>query len=141
MKAQRALGLALSWPGITSTVLIDVAVLALASRLPRAPQPAAWWVGMAAATGGRWMYVPTAAVNRIVPRSRASLGCFISRCFAEGGGKAVMGKKLELASAAANDTEHDYASTAVRAAFICHGDGDHRFAMVGLLGVTTERKQ
>jgi hypothetical protein len=78
---------------------------------------------MAAATGGPWMYVPTAAVNHIVSRSHASLGFFISRCFAEGRGKAVMSKKLELASAAAIDTECDYAWTAVRAAVICHGDG------------------
>ena len=34
MKAQRRLGLALSWPRITSAFLIDVAVLVLASHLP-----------------------------------------------------------------------------------------------------------
>jgi len=37
MKAQRRLGLALSWPWITSAFLVDVAVLALASHLPDAP--------------------------------------------------------------------------------------------------------
>lgn len=50
MKAQRRLGLALSWPWITSVFLIDVAVLALANHLPApAPQPLAWWVGVAVA--------------------------------------------------------------------------------------------
>jgi GT2 family glycosyltransferase len=73
-------------------------------------------IRMAAATGGRWMYVPTATINHIVPRSRASLRFFISRCFAEGRGKAVMAKKLELVSATAIDTERDYACTAVRVA-------------------------
>jgi GT2 family glycosyltransferase len=73
-------------------------------------------IRMAAATGGRWMYVPTATINHIVPRSRASLGFFISRCFAEGRGKAVMVKKLELVSAAAINTERDYAWKAVRVA-------------------------
>jgi hypothetical protein len=52
-----------------------------------------------------------------------------------------MSKKLELASAAAIDTERDYAWTAVRAAVICHGDGTTGLPMVGLLGETTERKQ
>jgi hypothetical protein len=43
MKAQRRFGLALSWPPITSAFLVDVAVLVLASHLPRAPQTVAWW--------------------------------------------------------------------------------------------------
>jgi len=37
MKAQHRLGLALSWPRITSAFLVDVAVLVLASHLPDAP--------------------------------------------------------------------------------------------------------
>jgi type VII secretion protein EccE len=49
MKAQRRLGLALSWPRITSAFLIDVAMLVTASRLPDAAQPVAWWVGVAVA--------------------------------------------------------------------------------------------
>jgi type VII secretion protein EccE len=44
MKAQRRLGLALSWPRVTSAFLLDVAVLVLASHLP-----IAWWVGVAGA--------------------------------------------------------------------------------------------
>ena len=49
MKAQRRLGLALSWPWITSAFLTDVAVLVLASHLPGARQTVAWWVGVAVA--------------------------------------------------------------------------------------------
>jgi type VII secretion protein EccE len=49
MKAQRRLGLAPSWPRITSAFLIDVALLVLASHLPRVPHTVAWWVGVAVA--------------------------------------------------------------------------------------------
>ena len=49
MKAQRRLGLDLSWPRITSAFLLDVAVLALASHLPGARQTVAWWHGVAVA--------------------------------------------------------------------------------------------
>jgi type VII secretion protein EccE len=49
MKAEPALGLALSWPRITAAFLLDVAVLALASHFPRAPHTVAWWVGVAVA--------------------------------------------------------------------------------------------
>src|SRR5271166_2757368 len=49
MKAQRRLGLALSWPRVTSVFLIDVAVLVLASHFPRVPQTVAWWGGVAVA--------------------------------------------------------------------------------------------
>jgi hypothetical protein len=47
MKAQRRLGLALSWPRITSVFLLDVAVVVLASHLPGAQQTVAWWYGFA----------------------------------------------------------------------------------------------
>ena len=49
MKAQRRLGLALSWRWITPAFLTDVAVLVLASHFPRVPQTVAWWVGVAVA--------------------------------------------------------------------------------------------
>ena len=50
LKAQRRLGLALSWPWITTAFLIDVAVLVLASHLPVPASPTlAWWVGVAVA--------------------------------------------------------------------------------------------
>jgi type VII secretion protein EccE len=49
MKAQRRLGLALSWPWITSAFLTDVAVLVLASHLSGARQTVTWWVGVAVA--------------------------------------------------------------------------------------------
>ena len=52
MKAQRRLGLALSWPWITSAFLTDVAVLVLASHLPGARQTVAWWVSIAVAAVG-----------------------------------------------------------------------------------------
>jgi GT2 family glycosyltransferase len=71
-------------------------------------------IRMAAAAGGRWMYVPTAIVDHVVPRSRTSLGYFVSRCFAEGRGKALMSMNLESASII--DTERDYARSTVRAA-------------------------
>jgi hypothetical protein len=59
MKAQRRLGLAFSWPRITSVFLLDVAVLILVSHLPRAPQTVAWWVGVAVAAGVTIAAVPT----------------------------------------------------------------------------------
>jgi hypothetical protein len=46
MTAQPRLGLARSWPRITSVFLIDVAALILATHLPRAPQIVARWVGV-----------------------------------------------------------------------------------------------
>jgi len=49
MKAQRALGLDLSWPRITSAFLLDVAVLALANHVPGTRQTVAWWYGAAVA--------------------------------------------------------------------------------------------
>ena len=49
MKAQRRLGLALSWPRITAAFVADVAVLVLASHFPGAPHNVAWWVGVGVA--------------------------------------------------------------------------------------------
>lgn len=51
MKAQRVVGLTLSWPRLTSVFLIDVAVLVLARHWPGGSQTAtyAWWVGVAVA--------------------------------------------------------------------------------------------
>ncbi|MDI3315805.1 MAG: type VII secretion protein EccE [Mycobacterium sp.] len=50
-KAQHWLGLAWSWPRLTTVFLIDVALLALASHLPDAWQAhhIGWWVGVALA--------------------------------------------------------------------------------------------
>jgi type VII secretion protein EccE len=59
MKAQRRLGLALSWPRLTSVFLTDVAVLALASHVPGAPQTDAWWAGVAVAAVLTIAMVPT----------------------------------------------------------------------------------
>ncbi|MGH3637237.1 MAG: hypothetical protein ACRDTS_24760, partial [Mycobacterium sp.] len=49
MMAQPRLGLALSWPRITSAFLTDVAVLVLASHLSGAGRTVAWWLGVAVA--------------------------------------------------------------------------------------------
>jgi type VII secretion protein EccE len=49
MKAEPRLGLALSWPRITSAFLFDVAVLVLARHWPGAQQAVAWWVGVGVA--------------------------------------------------------------------------------------------
>lgn len=56
-------------------------------------------IRIAAITGGHWIYVPAALINHEVPSSRASLKFFVSRCFAEGGGKALMSQRLESSSA------------------------------------------
>ncbi|MDT5354430.1 MAG: hypothetical protein QOJ56_2962 [Mycobacterium sp.] len=59
MKAQRRLGLALSWPRITSVFLTDVAVLVLASHLPGARETVALWYGIAVAAVVTAATVPT----------------------------------------------------------------------------------
>lgn len=49
MKAQRKLGLALSWSRVTTIFLIDILILVLASHCPQAWQGdnrVAWWVGV-----------------------------------------------------------------------------------------------
>jgi type VII secretion protein EccE len=49
MKAQRSLGLALSWPRLTAVFLVDVLILVLASHCPdswQAQHHVAWWVGV-----------------------------------------------------------------------------------------------
>ena len=49
MKAQRRLGLALSWPRVTAVFLIDIVILVLASHCPdswQANHHVAWWVGV-----------------------------------------------------------------------------------------------
>ncbi len=49
MKAQRRLGLALSWPRVTAVFVADVAVLILASHFPGVPEKVAWWLGVTVA--------------------------------------------------------------------------------------------
>jgi type VII secretion protein EccE len=49
MRAQRPLGLALSWASITSAFLIDVGLLVLAGQFLGGPQSATWWVVVAVA--------------------------------------------------------------------------------------------
>jgi type VII secretion protein EccE len=49
MKAQRSLGLALSWPRVTAVFLVDLLILVVASHCPESWQGdhrVAWWVGV-----------------------------------------------------------------------------------------------
>jgi glycosyltransferase involved in cell wall biosynthesis len=69
-----------------------------------------------AASGGRWMYVPTATINHSIPRSRVSMGFFVRRCFAEGRGKGVMANNLGSASVVG--VERNYAWAVLRAAAV-----------------------
>ncbi len=49
MKAQRSLGLALSWPRVTAVFLVDIVILLVASHCPQSwqgEQHIAWWVGV-----------------------------------------------------------------------------------------------
>jgi GT2 family glycosyltransferase len=71
-------------------------------------------IRISAATGGHWMYVPSAVILHDVPADRASASFFVSRCYAEGAGKAVM--RRHLASASAIDTERDYTRSVALAA-------------------------
>lgn len=70
-------------------------------------------IRMTLASGGHWMYVPDAIILHDVPADRASLGFFLRRCYAEGAGKAAMGRYL--ANTVATGNEHDYVRTILRA--------------------------
>jgi glucosyl-dolichyl phosphate glucuronosyltransferase len=48
---------------------------------------------MSRAGGGRWIYVPGAVVDHVVPRERATMRYLISRCYDEGRGKVCMGRR------------------------------------------------
>jgi GT2 family glycosyltransferase len=71
-------------------------------------------IRMSAANHGQWMYVPSAVIYHEVPASRASISFFVSRCYAEGAGKALMRNNLDSDSAI--DTERDYARRVALAA-------------------------
>jgi GT2 family glycosyltransferase len=43
-----------------------------------------------AATGGKWMFVPTAVIDHVVPPGRDDLRYFVRRCWQEGRGKIAM---------------------------------------------------
>lgn len=64
-------------------------------------------IRMAVSSGGHWMYVPSAVIEHVVPRERASLQFFMSRCVAEGAGKAAM--RSALAVQGSTDAEIAYA--------------------------------
>jgi type VII secretion protein EccE len=59
MKAQRTLGLTLSWPSITSAFLFDVAVLIVACHLPSTRHTVAFWYGVAVAAVVTALALPT----------------------------------------------------------------------------------
>jgi glucosyl-dolichyl phosphate glucuronosyltransferase len=44
------------------------------------------------ASGGRWVYVPKAVVDHVVPRERATMRYLMTRCYDEGRGKVHMGR-------------------------------------------------
>jgi cellulose synthase/poly-beta-1,6-N-acetylglucosamine synthase-like glycosyltransferase len=71
-------------------------------------------IRMSALSGGRWIYSPSAIIKHEVPPNRASLRFFVARCFAEGGGKALMSQRL--GPAATLELEIRYAKRAVRSA-------------------------
>lgn len=78
MKAQRRLGLDLSWPRITGVFVIDVAVLALVSNVPESwqTQHIAWWVGVAVAVV---VALVTLVTYRRVPLASALAGRVLGR--------------------------------------------------------------
>ena len=83
------------------------------------------------ATGGRWMYVPSAVIFHDVPPGRTSFRFFISRCFSEGAGKAVM--RAHLATGSAVQTEHAYVRTAALAAIKRFGSSRRTSILQGLV--------
>jgi glucosyl-dolichyl phosphate glucuronosyltransferase len=48
---------------------------------------------MSRVSGGRWVYVPQAVVDHIVPRERATVRYLMTRCFDEGRGKVHMSRR------------------------------------------------
>lgn len=73
--------------------------------IPR-PEDTDLCIRISSATGGRWMYVPSAVIYHDVPPTRTSLRFFISRCYSEGLGKALMRKTLAAASVLDVEREH-----------------------------------
>jgi cellulose synthase/poly-beta-1,6-N-acetylglucosamine synthase-like glycosyltransferase len=79
-------------------------------------------IRMSEKTGKHWMYVPSAVILHDVPAGRSSFRFFISRCYSEGAGKALM--RTNLDSSATVQTEHDYVREVALAAL-------RRLAQVG----------
>jgi GT2 family glycosyltransferase len=57
------------------------------------------------ATGGKWMFVPTAVIDHVVPPGRDNLRYFVRRCWQEGRGKIAM---AGLNSGDSLSSERDY---------------------------------
>ncbi|HEY1488025.1 MAG TPA: glycosyltransferase [Micromonosporaceae bacterium] len=98
---------------------------------------------LAAASGGRWMYVPAAEVEHPVPRERTRFRAFISRCYAEGRGKVEMARLLAGSAAPALESERTYLRRTLPHAVgrglaaAAHGEGVRHLAVAGatLFGV------
>lgn len=71
-------------------------------------------IRMSEATSKHWMYVPDAVIVHDVPVQRTSLGFFVTRCFSEGSGKALMRTNLDSSSAV--NAEYNYAQEVALAA-------------------------
>jgi GT2 family glycosyltransferase len=65
---------------------------------------------LAAASNGRWMYVPAAEIEHPVPHERTRFSAFLSRCYAEGRGKVEMARLLSGSSAPSLSSERTYLS-------------------------------
>jgi len=61
---------------------------------------------MSKATGGRWMYVPSARIDHPVPTARTTVRFFLGRCFSEGRGKVELGRLNDGRESL--DSERDY---------------------------------
>lgn len=90
-------------------------------------------IRMSAVADGRWVYAPSAVIHHDVPRSRASLGFLTSRCFAEGGGKALMSLRLE--SATSIDVERGYVLATTKTALRRLFSRDAATSLTGLVMV------
>jgi len=65
---------------------------------------------LAEASGGHWMYVPSAQIEHPVEAERATFAAFMSRCYAEGRGKVAMARLL---TGPALDSERSYLSRTI----------------------------
>lgn len=68
--------------------------------------------------GGRWVYVPTAAIEHTVPGDRATFGFYVRRCYAEGRGKIEL--RDVIGDADVLDTERDYLRRTIPLGFLRH---------------------
>ena len=96
----------------------------------------------ASAPGRRWIYVPDALVDHLVPASRCTLRFFLLRSFSEGRGKVEM--SMRLASDRDLGSESDYLRRTIPMgiarnvkAAIAHGEWAYAQRAAAILGGTT----